>query len=67
SESLTGVALAALVVFVTAQSFAVFAPLLSGAVLFVVLGIVLVVTGLLADRLRRVLQRLVRSHRAGTS
>lgn len=59
SGTLTGIALAALVVFVTAQSFAVFAPLFSGAVLFLVLGLVLVATGLLAERLRRVLVRLV--------
>ena len=50
---LTAVATAALVIFVTVQSFAVFAPLFSGAALFLALGIVFLVSGLLADRGRR--------------
>ncbi|HVE98530.1 MAG TPA: DUF2157 domain-containing protein [Mycobacteriales bacterium] len=50
---LTNLATAALVVFVTMQSFGVFAPLLSGAALFLVLGIVLLAVGVLADRGRR--------------
>ena len=50
---LTWVATAALVVFVTVQAFAVFAPILSGAALFLVVGVVLLVTGVLADRGRR--------------
>ena len=54
---LTFVATAALVVFVTVQAFAVFAPILSGATLFLVVGVVLIATGILADRGRR---RLVR-------
>jgi uncharacterized membrane protein len=43
----------ALVVFVTVQSFAIFAPLLSGAALFLVLGVVFLVTGALVIRGRR--------------
>ncbi|MEO6585712.1 MAG: DUF2157 domain-containing protein [Knoellia sp.] len=54
---LTFVATAALVIFVTVQAFAVFAPILSGATLFLVVGVVLLATGVLADRGRR---RLVR-------
>lgn len=50
---LTAVALAALVVFVTVQSFAVFAPIVSGATLFLVVGAVLVGSGLGVERLRR--------------
>lgn len=50
---LTWLATAALVVFVTVQAFAVFAPILSGAALFLVLGAVLMGTGVLADRGRR--------------
>lgn len=55
---LTGLATAALVLFVTVQSFAVFQPILSGAALFLVLGVVLVGGGFLVDRGRR---RLVAS------
>lgn len=54
---LTWLATAALVIFVTVQAFAVFAPILSGAALFLVVGVVLLTTGILADRGRR---RLVR-------
>ena len=43
----------ALVVFVTVQSFAIFAPLLSGAALFLVLGVVFLATGGLVIRGRR--------------
>ncbi len=50
---LTWLATAALVVFTTVQAFAVFAPILSGAALFLVVGVVLLVTGVLADRGRR--------------
>lgn len=50
---LTNLATAALVVFVTVQSFGVFSPLLSGAALFLLLGIVLIVVGAVADRGRR--------------
>ena len=51
--ALTNLATVALVVFVTVQSFGVFAPLLSGAALFLVLGVVLIAVGALADRGRR--------------
>ena len=50
---LTNLATAGLALFVTVQSFGVFAPLLSGAALFLVLGVVLIAGGLLADRGRR--------------
>ncbi|HVE99518.1 MAG TPA: DUF2157 domain-containing protein [Mycobacteriales bacterium] len=50
---LTNLATAALVIFVTVQSFGVFAPLFSGAALFLVLGVILIAVGALADRGRR--------------
>lgn len=46
-------ATAGLVVFTTFQSFAVFAPIVTGAWLFVVLGTVFLGTGFLFDRARR--------------
>ena len=46
-------AMVALVVFTTFQSFAVFAAIIQGAWLFVVLGLVFLGTGLLFDRARR--------------
>ncbi len=52
-RALSWVAMAALVAFTTFQSFAVFAPIVTGALLFVVLGIVFLGTGLLFDRARR--------------
>jgi uncharacterized membrane protein len=55
---LTWVATAALVLFTTVQSFAVFAPIISGAALFLVLGVVLLASGFVVDRGRR---RLLRS------
>ena len=57
---LTAVATAALVVFVTVQSFAVFAPIFSGAALFLALGAFFLISGLLADRGRRTLVANVR-------
>ena len=51
--ALTWIATAALVVFTTFQSFAVFAPIVTGAWLFVVLGTVFLGTGFLVDRGRR--------------
>ncbi len=56
SPRLAFAATAALVLFVTVQAFAVFAPILSGATLFLVLGVVLLVTGYAAERGRRRLQ-----------
>lgn len=50
---LTLLATAALVVFTTVQSFAVFAPIISGATLFLAVGAVLLLTGILVDRGRR--------------
>ena len=50
---LTVLATAALVLFTTVQAFAVFAPIISGATLFLVVGAVLVGTGLVVDRGRR--------------
>ncbi|WP_322921106.1 DUF2157 domain-containing protein [Nocardioides renjunii] len=51
--ALTWMATTALVVFTTFQSFAVFAPIVTGAWLFVVLGTVFLGTGFLFDRARR--------------
>lgn len=56
----TGLATVALVLFTVVQSFAVFAPVLSGATLFLALGAVLAVSGWLADRGRRGLVTTVR-------
>lgn len=53
SAALTWLATGALVVFTTTQAFAVFAPILSGAALFLAIGVVLIGTGVLADRGRR--------------
>jgi uncharacterized membrane protein len=53
SGRLTWLATAALVVFVTVQASAVFAPIVSGAALFLIVGVVLLGTGVLADRGRR--------------
>lgn len=53
SRALTATATLALVVFTTFQSFAVFAQIIEGAWLFVVLGLVFLGTGVLFDRARR--------------
>ena len=53
SPRLTGLATAALVVFTTFQSFAVFARIVTGAWLFLLLGVVFLATGVLFDRARR--------------
>lgn len=53
SPALGALALAALVVFTTFQSWAVFAPIISGAALFLIVGLVLLGTGYLAERARR--------------
>ena len=50
---LTALATAAIVVFTTFQSFAVFAEIIQGAWLFVLLGLVFLGTGFLFDRARR--------------
>ena len=54
---LTWCATLGLTVFTTVQSFAVFAPIISGATLFLVLGVILLVSGYLFDRARRHLAR----------
>ena len=56
----TGLATVALVLFTVVQSFAVFAPVLSGATLFLALGGVLAASGWVADRGRRNLVTTVR-------
>ena len=53
SWRLTALATGALVVFTTFQSFAVFAPIVEGAWLFVVLGLIFLGTGFTFDRARR--------------
>ena len=53
SGVLKATATTALVVFTTFQSFAVFAQIIQGAWLFVVLGLVFLGTGVLFDRTRR--------------
>jgi hypothetical protein len=53
SRRLTAVATLALVAFTTFQSFAVFAQIIQGAWLFVVLGLIFLGTGFLFDRARR--------------
>lgn len=57
TPELTSIALVALVLFTTFQSFAVFAPIISGATLFLAVGAVMLVSGLAADRVRRGLAR----------
>ena len=42
------------VVFTTFQSFAVFAPIISGATLFIAVGVVMLITGVVAERARRI-------------
>lgn len=59
SDWLTYLALTALVVFTTFQSFAVFAQIIQGAWLFVVLGLVFLGSGYLFDRARRELAEAV--------
>ncbi|MGH3364952.1 MAG: DUF2157 domain-containing protein [Nocardioidaceae bacterium] len=53
SSGLTYLATAALVLFTTVQSFAVFAPIITGATLFLVLGVIFLGSGFLFDRGRR--------------
>lgn len=56
---LVWMAMVGLVVFTTFQSFAVFAPIVTGAWLFVVLGTVFLGTGFLFDRARRELAQVL--------
>lgn len=53
SNRLTWLALVALVIFTTVQSFAVFAAIIDGAWLFLVLGLIFLGSGYLFDRARR--------------
>ena len=53
SDRLTVLATGALVLFTTVQSFAVFAPIITGATLFLLLGAIFLGTGYLFDRGRR--------------
>lgn len=53
STRLTFIATAALVLFTTVQSFAVFAPIVTGATLFLVLGVTFLGSGYVFDRGRR--------------
>jgi uncharacterized membrane protein len=53
TDRLTVLATGALVVFTTVQAFAVFAPIISGATLFLLVGAVLVGSGFAVDRGRR--------------
>lgn len=61
SPRLTWIATGALVVFTTFQSFGVFAQIIQGAWLFVVLGLVLAGSGYLFDKAQRQLRRELRA------
>ena len=50
---LTAIAMVGLVIFTTFQSFSVFAAIVQGAWLFLVLGLIFLATGFLFDRARR--------------
>lgn len=50
---ITGLAMTGLIVFTTFQSFAVFAPIVTGAWLFVMLGVILLGTGIGVEGARR--------------
>ncbi len=67
SWRLTALAMLALVVFTTFQSFAVFSAILPGAWLFVALGLVFLTTGYLFDRARRRLAHELSSADGSTS
>ena len=66
SRRLTFLATAALVVFTTVQAFSVFAAIVQGAWLFVLLGLVFAGTGWLADRARRQLARTLADEEGAT-
>lgn len=57
----SAVSTVAVVVFTTFQSFAVFAPIISGATLFLAVGTVMIITGVVAERARRRIGSEVRS------
>lgn len=50
---ISAAAMVAVVIFTTFQSFAVFAPIISGATLFLAVGAVMILTGIVAERARR--------------
>ncbi|NLJ53116.1 MAG: DUF2157 domain-containing protein [Intrasporangiaceae bacterium] len=50
---ISAAAVVAVVIFTTFQSFAVFAPIISGATLFLAVGAVMILTGIVAERARR--------------
>ncbi len=62
---LTAMATVALVVFTTFQSFAVFAAIVDGAWLFLLVGLVFLFTGLVFDRARRTLASELSDEPAG--
>lgn len=62
SQRITVLAGIMLTLFTTLQAFAVFAPILSGAVLFLTLGVILIAIGWAADRGRRRLFPRTRLH-----
>ena len=57
APSLTALAMAAVVIFTTVQAWAVFAPIISGATLFLVVGLIMLASGVLAERTRRQLAK----------
>jgi uncharacterized membrane protein len=65
SRRLTFLATAALVVFTTTQAFSVFAAIIEGAWLFLLLGVVFAGTGWVADRARRQLARTLADEAEG--
>lgn len=50
---ISALATVGVVIFTTFQSFAVFAPIISGATLFLAVGAVMIITGIVAERARR--------------
>lgn len=66
SQRVTILAGVMLILFTTLQAFAVFAPILSGAVLFLTLGVVLIALGWAAERGRRHLFPRTPPRRGGT-
>ncbi len=56
---LSAVATIAIVIFTTFQAFTVFAPIISGATLFLTVGAVMIATGVIAERGRRRIRKEV--------
>lgn len=57
----SAVATVAVVIFTTFQAFAVFAPIVSASILFLIVGAVMLITGVVAERARRRIGSEVRS------